>query len=595
MKKIITILTIILFSKSVFALSIDSLNKSSTTKRIALVIGNSSYNYFQKDITATNDVKLISKALTDLDFEVFQYLDLDYNTTKSVLAGFKEKIKNADVALLYYSGMGANVEGIDYLFPIDFKIHNNNFSESFNTNCFSNNYIFSLFEDNPNRANIILWDAGSRQDPGIHRSEKSPQIQLLPPLNTFLMYACQVGEATHATEKAISLFTEKLTTEIIINQEINFLFENVKKTVINEVKNQVPLKISTLTKKFYFTKSIDNTPPDIKITSPNLSRGFAPIEEKKQIIIKGIAKDKNGIFEVLINNEEVQLESDGSFSKTVLLAVGENTFIVKATDTRSNTSEINIKVNRQVNIDNTQRLNNIGKYYALIIGVSDYDDKNITKLDSLPIYDARNLKNILQNDYTFSNNYIITLENPTRREIIIELDNLSKRVTPDDCILIFYAGHGYFDKETEIGYWFPKDAEIDNSSNWLYNDQLISSIKKIKSKHTLLISDACFSGSIFKNRDVKITSNEPNVIRQKYELTSRKAMTSGTLTTVPNISVFMKYMLEYLQKNKDKYISASQLFKSIETPVGNNSTALPQYGVIQNTGDEGGDFIFIHK
>jgi hypothetical protein len=57
----------------------------------------------------------------------------------------------------------------------------------------------------------------------------------------------------------------------------------------------------------------------------------------------------------------------------------------------------------------------------------------------------------------------------------------------------------------------------------------------------------------------------------------------------------MKFLLDRLDKNKDKYFSASQLFQSIEIPVGNNSPNTPQYGVIQNVGDEGGDFIFIKK
>jgi len=67
------------------------------------------------------------------------------------------------------------------------------------------------------------------------------------------------------------------------------------------------------------------------------------------------------------------------------------------------------------------------------------------------------------------------------------------------------------------------------------------------------------------------------------------------LKTVPNVSVFMKYLLERLSNNSEKYFSSSQLFQSIEIPVGNNSPTTPQYGVIQNVGDEGGDFIFIKK
>lgn len=235
-----------------------------------------------------------------------------------------------------------------------------------------------------------------------------------------------------------------------------------------------------------------------------------------------------------------------------------------------------------------------GKYYALLIGISDYTDPNIPDLENLPVNDAIALEKVLKTNYSFNAEDINVLKNPTRREIVIALDDLSKKVTANDNVLIFYAGHGHYEDDSDIGYWLPKDAEVSNSANWLYNDQLTASIRKIKSLHTLLISDACFSGSIFKNRSISLTG-ATDVIKKKYQLPSRKAITSGTLKTVPNKSVFIKYLLDRLEKNKEKYFSASSLYQALEAPVGNNSTSLPQYGVINNVGDEGGDFIFIRK
>ncbi len=72
-------------------------------------------------------------------------------------------------------------------------------------------------------------------------------------------------------------------------------------------------------------------------------------------------------------------------------------------------------------------------------------------------------------------------------------------------------------------------------------------------------------------------------------------MTSGTLTEVPDRSSFTKYLLERLNENNDTYLSSWQLFNSFRIAVINNSLALPQYGEIQNVGDEGGDFIFLRR
>lgn len=238
--------------------------------------------------------------------------------------------------------------------------------------------------------------------------------------------------------------------------------------------------------------------------------------------------------------------------------------------------------------------NAVGKYYALLIGCSNYDDPSISDLGGLPTTDAENLAKVLKTNYTFKDENVQVLKDPTRREIVIALDGIAKKATAEDNVLIFYAGHGHYEDDNDIGYWLPKDAEVSNSANWLYNDQLVAAMRKIKSLHTLLIADACFSGSIFKNRSISM-AGASDVIKKKYQLPSRKAITSGTLKTVPNKSVFIKYLLDRLEKNKEKYFPAGSLYRAIEEPVGNNSTSLPQYGVINNVGDEGGDFIFIKK
>ncbi len=73
---------------------------------------------------------------------------------------------------------------------------------------------------------------------------------------------------------------------------------------------------------------------------------------------------------------------------------------------------------------------------------------------------------------------------------------------------------------------------------------------------------------------------------------SRKAITSGTLKTVPDQSIFLEYLLKKLNENDKKYLPAEKLFSTMKTGIINNGDNIPQYGTIQKTGDEGGDFIF---
>ena len=231
-----------------------------------------------------------------------------------------------------------------------------------------------------------------------------------------------------------------------------------------------------------------------------------------------------------------------------------------------------------------------GKYYALIIGISNYDDPLINQLDK-PIKDAELFYNTITTRYTFDAENVKLLSNATMAEMVDALDYYAKLVHPIDNFLIFYAGHGVWDADSEIGFWLPSDAKKNSKLAWFLNSTLRDYLREIKSKHTLLISDACFGGSIFKTRSAFIDASL--AINKLYELPSRKAMTSGTLTEVPDQSVFLKYMIDRLQNNFEKYLSSEQLFSKFRMAVINNSRVLPQFGVIQDVGDQGGDFIFI--
>ena len=234
-----------------------------------------------------------------------------------------------------------------------------------------------------------------------------------------------------------------------------------------------------------------------------------------------------------------------------------------------------------------------GKYYALIVGVSDYAEPKLN-LDK-PSKDAEKLKEILVKKYSFADSTTYLLLNPTRQKIITELYRLRKVIGANDNLLIFYAGHGYWDEDARQGYWWARDATPNDPSSWLSNSDLREQIRSIKSAHTLLISDACFSGGIFKTRSGNEIQNATKDIQLLYKMPSRRAMTSGTMTEVPDKSIFLEYLTKRLNDNTEKFISSQQLFDSFRAAVINNSNVVPQDGVIAETGDEGGDFIFILK
>lgn len=234
-----------------------------------------------------------------------------------------------------------------------------------------------------------------------------------------------------------------------------------------------------------------------------------------------------------------------------------------------------------------------GLYYAIIIGISTYDSSNLN-LDR-PMQDALALQEVITKKYEFEPSNVFTLMNPTRQQIIFTLYNFRKKIRPVDNLLIFYAGHGYWDAEANQGYWWPRDASPQNPTNWLSNSDIREQIRGIKTNHTLLISDACFSGGILKVRGASSIKEAPLDIVSVYKLPSRRAITSGTMTEVPDRSVFFDYLMKRLQQNEERYVTSQSLFDSFKKAVINNSLIVPQDGVIADTGDEGGDFVFIKR
>ena len=86
-------------------------------------------------------------------------------------------------------------------------------------------------------------------------------------------------------------------------------------------------------------------------------------------------------------------------------------------------------------------------------------------------------------------------------------------------------------------------------------------------------------------------------IKKIYNMPSRRAISSGAMETVPDRSVFLKYLIKNLKRNGSKFLLSEQLFVKMKPGVINNSPTnqAPLTGVIQQAGDEGGDFIFLRR
>jgi hypothetical protein len=181
-------------------------------------------------------------------------------------------------------------------------------------------------------------------------------------------------------------------------------------------------------------------------------------------------------------------------------------------------------------------------------------------------------------------------------------DLVSIKVEQGDNVLIYYAGHGWFDNILKSGYWVTAEA-TKSSGTFLPNDTIYKFISALNTKsvqHIYLISDACFSGSFMSDFRSIETDIDDRYFEEKYTKPSRTVLTSGGIEPVADKgklghSIFAYYLLKVLDENKFPYLSAKQVGVQVEELVTRNSRQTPISKFIHGVGDEGGQFFFINK
>jgi peptidoglycan hydrolase-like protein with peptidoglycan-binding domain len=232
-----------------------------------------------------------------------------------------------------------------------------------------------------------------------------------------------------------------------------------------------------------------------------------------------------------------------------------------------------------------------GRYHAIVIGNDAY--ASLPRLNTA-IEDAKAVATILEQDYGFS---VSLLTDATEATIAGTLIKLRWTLAPEDNLLIYYAGHGWYDEEAERGYWLPVDAVLDNRSNWISNADVTDMLKAIKAKHILVVADSCYSGTL--TRGLAIGGKSTGYIQDIVQRRARTVLTSGGLEPVLDgggggNSVFAEAFLDALRGNAG-VIDGEGIYQRVKDQVLLNAEQTPQYGNIRLAGHDGGDFLFVRK
>jgi len=230
-------------------------------KRVALVIGNSAYQNTPPLANPKNDANEMGKVLKRVGFDVDVVVDATKSQMDQALRRFGNKLDGSNAAVFYYAGHGIQVDGVNYILPVDASLKN---ERDLTWEASDLTTVLKQMEGR-DRVNLLFLDA-CRDNPlsqTLARSmgeNRSASIgRGLAPMKanagTLISYSTKEGEVAVDGKGKHSPYTEALLKHIETpGVEIGLLLRKVREEVIAATKNkQVPWEYGSLLGEFYFT------------------------------------------------------------------------------------------------------------------------------------------------------------------------------------------------------------------------------------------------------------------------------------------------------------------------------------------------------
>jgi len=227
-------------------------SENANEKRVALVIGNKTYKVGPLQ-NPENDANDLTALLTRKQFEVIKVIDGSKLEMREAIKAFSKKVADGAIGLFYYSGHGVQVEGENYLVPIDANIE---YKEEVPDECIGVSTILRYMEASNNKLNIMILDA-CRNSPfkSFSRSGEKGMLRMEAPVGSFVAYSTAPGMTASDGNGRNGLYTSKLMKYLDVpGLKIEEVFKQVRIEVGKESNNsQIPWESNSLMGDFYFT------------------------------------------------------------------------------------------------------------------------------------------------------------------------------------------------------------------------------------------------------------------------------------------------------------------------------------------------------
>ncbi|MBF0202626.1 MAG: caspase family protein [Desulfamplus sp.] len=234
------------------------------SKRTALVIGNADYSTSPLK-NPVNDAEDMASRLKQCDFEVIKLTNADRRSMIKAVDAFYKNLRGAEVGLFYYAGHGVQVNGRNFLIPVDAHVTSESDVELESLDA---RRVLGKMNDAGNPLNIVILDA-CRDNPfeRSFRTGSSGLARMDAPRGAIIAYATAPGAMAADGDERNGVFTGSFMEHMLQpGWGIERVLKETRKNVIDKTNGkQVPWDSSSLTGDFYFAKGttvVDTPSPE---------------------------------------------------------------------------------------------------------------------------------------------------------------------------------------------------------------------------------------------------------------------------------------------------------------------------------------------